>query len=423
MGRRRRRAVATRGVAATAVRPEFAAEIRRLRDLPGLGVLAENGDGGAGQRDALARQAAEVGVPFEAYDEWTRERLRRLLDPGRTEVAMRLHPGRWARFLEEGVLVSGLEAERHPLDFMPAGPYQLRSEFELSAFGSHPLYGYVCGPGEEDLLAPNAVSIFGTVKVVLNADVRGRCTVVLGDSMEADDRALPSPLTDPDPASVPYYLNLGGMERVCCEQGKSFEVHVHGGVKLSDVARVVDPGPALPLPDPVKALAFVKEAERRATGVARSSRLHGPEHWRQVAQVGLMLAQAGVPVDLGVLVAFAAVHDTRRLNDGEDPEHGPRAAELADAMRGDGYLDWLDGDQFAALREAVATHTAAERSDDATIGACFDADRLTLWRIGVCPVPWLLSSGAAISLMAPAGAALADGPPFGWRQLIAGAWS
>jgi hypothetical protein len=245
-----------------------------------------------------------------------------------------------------------------------------------------------------------------------------------GDSAADGWQALPSPLNDPDPASVPPYTNLAGVEQPGFDFGEIFEVQVHREVTLDDVARVDEPPPSRPLADPVNALAFVEEAERRATDVARASRLHGPEHWRQVAQVGGMLGVAGVPVDLGVLVAFAALHDTQRLTDGEDPEHGPRAAAVAGRLRDDGYLDWLDGDQFAALHEAVATHTSAERSDHITISACFDADRLTLWRIGVCPAPTLLSSGPAISLITLVGATLLNGgPAFDWRGLIAGAWA
>jgi hypothetical protein len=49
------------------------------------------------------------------------------------------------------------------------------------------------------------------------------------------------------------------------------------------------------------------------------------------------------------------------------------------------------GDGVAAL----AGHSDGLVTDDPTIGCCWDADRLDLWRVGAPPVPALLSTEAA----------------------------
>jgi peptidoglycan hydrolase-like protein with peptidoglycan-binding domain len=129
----------------------------------------------------------------------------------------------------------------------------------------------------------------------------------------------------------------------------------------------------------------VTEAQDRATDVAKKSRDHGPKHWRDVAHMGLAQIKAGVPADPDVLVTFAALHDTQRWDEWQDPEHGPRAADLADELREDGFLDYLSDEQFQKLTTALETHNGSPGDPDVTIGAALDADRYTLWRVGQEP--------------------------------------
>ena len=119
-------------------------------------------------------------------------------------------------------------------------------------------------------------------------------------------------------------------------------------------------------------LRFVKEAEKRATRISRYSYCHGPDHWRDVAAIGLRLLDSGVPADPDVLLAFAALHDTQRRSEFSDPDHGPRAGDVARELREDGFLDWLDDDAFGVLLYAVDVHTEArpERGLDVRLGAC-----------------------------------------------------
>lgn len=110
--------------------------------------------------------------------------------------------------------------------------------------------------------------------------------------------------------------------------------------------------------------------------------VHGPDHWRRVEQNGLWLAtQTGA--DILVVRLFAWFHDAKRENDYTDPEHGRRGADYAASLRGE--LFDLDDPAFDSLIHACTWHTDGEFADNATIGTCWDADRLDLGRVGMIP--------------------------------------
>ena len=119
------------------------------------------------------------------------------------------------------------------------------------------------------------------------------------------------------------------------------------------------------------------------------SRIHGPEHWSRVAANGLALATETTGADKHVVFLFALLHDSMRENDTYDPEHGPRAADLALELF---TLLKIDHHQFQALTRALAEHDRGQVSDDPTIGCCWDADRLDLTRIGTMPDPRFFST-------------------------------
>lgn len=100
--------------------------------------------------------------------------------------------------------------------------------------------------------------------------------------------------------------------------------------------------------------------------------------------------------DLLVVRLFAVFHDVCRLTDSHDEAHGARGAELAAEMRGD-YFELPDAD-FAKLVDACSRHTDGLISDDPTIGACWDADRLDLWRAGCTPHAVYMSTDHARAL-------------------------
>jgi uncharacterized protein len=127
--------------------------------------------------------------------------------------------------------------------------------------------------------------------------------------------------------------------------------------------------------------------------LTRDSSLHGPAHWRRVARFGERLV-AWVPgADQLVVLLFAVLHDSMRLNDGYDPGHGPRAAALARELNG-GPFD-LGRDRIETLAQACHRHADGEVSGEPTLGVCWDADRLDLWRVGIAPDPSLLSTAVA----------------------------
>ncbi len=110
--------------------------------------------------------------------------------------------------------------------------------------------------------------------------------------------------------------------------------------------------------------------------------IHGPGHWARVERNGLFLAPS-VGADEQVVSLFAYFHDCRRLNDGYDPRHGPRAARYVESVRD--LLAGLDRTRLATLVEACEGHTRRRTTDDPTIGVCWDADRLDLPRVGIRP--------------------------------------
>jgi uncharacterized protein len=129
-----------------------------------------------------------------------------------------------------------------------------------------------------------------------------------------------------------------------------------------------------------------------AGSTAHTSRLHGLAHWERVAGNGLALAAETGGADPDVVLLFALFHDSMRLNDGHDPGHGRRGSELAHSLV---HLLPLDRGQLDLLIAACDGHTDGHVSDDPTIGACWDADRLDLPRVGIRPSVRLLSTVAA----------------------------
>ena len=125
------------------------------------------------------------------------------------------------------------------------------------------------------------------------------------------------------------------------------------------------------------------------------SRLHGPAHWRRVAVAGARLVGLTPGADPLVVLLFALFHDSMRRHDGSDRGHGSRASRLACKLLEDG--DLVSAEQLETLLHAIEGHDAGEASEDPTIGACWDADRLNLWRVGIEPDPALLSTAAARS--------------------------
>jgi uncharacterized protein len=156
------------------------------------------------------------------------------------------------------------------------------------------------------------------------------------------------------------------------------------------------------------------------TDVARSSWLHGERHWRDVARVGTVLLAEGVDADRDVLLVFAPTHDSQRHNDGRDPDHGERASRLIQRLCREGTLALADG-QLELAVAALAEHDRGKTTDHPTVGACWDADRLTLWRIGKTPRVKFFSTEAALRSdfeFIELGKRIVEGPDLEWDEIV-----
>ena len=149
----------------------------------------------------------------------------------------------------------------------------------------------------------------------------------------------------------------------------------------------------------------------------KHSMIHGEGHWKCVAATGLELLPEVGGCDAAVLLLFGMLHDTKRLDDGHDPHHGPRAATFARSLHARG-LFVLAPDRLERLCRACHDHTHGTVSADPTVGACWDADRHNLWRVGVRPDPRWPSTGAARAAERITAAGRFAGQHKSWQELF-----
>lgn len=147
------------------------------------------------------------------------------------------------------------------------------------------------------------------------------------------------------------------------------------------------------------------------------STLHGEQHWQCVAWTGLHLLPDVPGSDPAVVFLFALFHDSQRLNDATDPGHGRRGGELARRLHGQVYH--CTPGQLDLLYTACCEHTDGRVSADPTIGVCWDADRLNLWRVGMRPNARWLSTLAAQQPSWITWARTLQTQPFTWEALYA----
>lgn len=111
------------------------------------------------------------------------------------------------------------------------------------------------------------------------------------------------------------------------------------------------------------------------------SSIHGVHHWQTVERNGVYLCQFNA-ADEEVVRLFALFHDSMRLNEGSDPEHGLRAAHYIKTIV---EQIFLKPKQIDNLCTACLTHTHGSEAPNETVGTCWDADRLDLRRVGIQP--------------------------------------
>ena len=94
--------------------------------------------------------------------------------------------------------------------------------------------------------------------------------------------------------------------------------------------------------------------------------LHGIKHWDRVYENGQKLLTPDTnPLVIGL---FAYLHDSCR------------------------YLKDVSNEEIELLQEACRLHTTELKTGNPTIDACFDSDRLDLWRVGIIPDPARLAT-------------------------------
>ena len=120
--------------------------------------------------------------------------------------------------------------------------------------------------------------------------------------------------------------------------------------------------------------------------------VHGFSHWERVADYGRVIAK-NEDVNERIITLFAFFHDCQRLSEGEDPEHGPRAAKFVKTFSNKEL--GLDQPDMERLIIACRHHTHGCETDDLTIMASWDSDRLDLERIGIIPDPKYLFTATA----------------------------
>ena len=119
---------------------------------------------------------------------------------------------------------------------------------------------------------------------------------------------------------------------------------------------------------------------------------HGVSHWARVLENGLRLANV-TGANTEVVQLFAVFHDSKRVKETSDPDHGRLGAEFAAELRGQVFD--LPDHEFGLLYRACSGHTHERTHPDITIQTCWDADRLDLGRVGVTPHPSRLCTDAA----------------------------
>lgn len=113
----------------------------------------------------------------------------------------------------------------------------------------------------------------------------------------------------------------------------------------------------------------------------KDSSIHGVYHWSRVFYYGNLLSNLN-DLDKENIAFFSVFHDSKRFNDGYDPEHGIRGAEFFKTF--DKIIN-IKKEQKEVIYEACKIHNYEKQSDNLAVGICLDADRHDLWRVGIIP--------------------------------------
>jgi len=111
---------------------------------------------------------------------------------------------------------------------------------------------------------------------------------------------------------------------------------------------------------------------------------HGIAHWARVHRNGMTLVEYHPTASKKVIELFAFLHDSRRIDEGYDPDHGHNSSLLVHEIN-DRFL-FLSKEEADLLSFACKHHSDGHMDADITVQICWDADRLDLGRVGVVPL-------------------------------------
>lgn len=364
----------------------------------------------------LRDQASLRELSLEAYEAIVARHLSSVFE--RAVVAMRVEPSAFRSILRDGYFKTAREFLGPDVPLLKTelgfewSLIHARLGVEQEVFPDGVRFGYLCR--DERLDRWSSVDPYGSIKITFHDEIKPRVTVTIGSSFNGlyAGSLLPAPVTAPHCLCAPEWMDplawltvdplpaQGGYEMFV-------EAQLHGRLTLDDIVSVESAGP---LPDvagqlrargvkvhaggrlPLGGDEGVREAVFRCA-INFNSEIHGPEHWDRVMRTGLALAARTDGANENIVAAFALFHDAFREDDGEDPDHGRRAAAAAEAILIDS--DGFTREDVVTLSHACALHADGLISDDPTVGVCWDADRLDLPRVGITPSPGLLSTTAA----------------------------
>lgn len=104
--------------------------------------------------------------------------------------------------------------------------------------------------------------------------------------------------------------------------------------------------------------------EKLNTDILFTSHIHGKDHIERVIFFSVLLSFAYKldEADTNILINAASLHDTRRVNDGWDTEHGPRAAR--ESIQ---YAHDIKKEDKEILQAVIAAHSRDDKNMDETI--------------------------------------------------------
>jgi uncharacterized protein len=115
--------------------------------------------------------------------------------------------------------------------------------------------------------------------------------------------------------------------------------------------------------------------------------IHGTNHWERVFLNTQKLSKY-YNIESEVFELFAILHDSQRLDNYADIEHGKRAKKFTEILIKEGIIN-LDINDQERLLFACENHTKPNKQHklfkDLVIQICLDSDKMDIGRVGVMP--------------------------------------